>query len=577
MLNNFIGRGKLLLHQAGMFKKLLKIIIVTSTIIGGLLICNVYNTNNKLDIDGAITYWKAKVVLSLDSSLSSFSIRKKTHVNLDTYSQGQLWEKKMLASSIISSYKFSSAWNNIVKECQLLVVNSFSLGFFISVIIFIIWSNFSKSLKQAKKKEGNKVLTALQVKRKLNWMGKASAFKIGHMSLVKNNETKHFLITGSTGSGKTNLLHNLLPQIELKKQPTIIIDQTGEMIARYYNTARGDIIFNPFDGRGKAWDLWQDCASIEEQEKFSKTLFNFNRKRSKTYLDPLWEQSAKYVFNECVKYLIANNAATIKKLKKLVIDPNLEELQQKLKGTKAEKYLIGNNKDITNYILSILTTTAKPISYLSDNALMGHFSIKKYLQNMRQGSKSWLFLATKPSHKELTLPLISYLTELALTQLINMDFNKNHKVWFIFDKLANLGNLPTLSTLMVEGRKYGSCIVATLQNLNQLYDNYGSNVGSKILNQFGTSFFFKNTEPKIDELFSNMCTKQQKNTSFSHNEFSSSSGHNEYKHKKALINELISLNIGECYTLLPERKVGLSKIKVPKSQDRDKNEGFIQK
>ena len=64
------------------------------------------------------------------------------------------------------------------------------------------------------------------------------------MPLVKNSETMHLLVTGSTGSGKTNLIHNLMPQVERKSQPAIVVDQTGEMIAKYYNKERGDIIFN---------------------------------------------------------------------------------------------------------------------------------------------------------------------------------------------------------------------------------------------------------------------------------------------------------------------------------------------
>ena len=68
-------------------------------------------------------------------------------------------------------------------------------------------------------------------------MGKDSDLYIGNMPLVKDSETRHFLVMGSTGSGKTNLMHNLLPQVKQKEQPAIVIDQTGEMIARYYKPA----------------------------------------------------------------------------------------------------------------------------------------------------------------------------------------------------------------------------------------------------------------------------------------------------------------------------------------------------
>lgn len=130
-------------------------------------------------------------------------------------------------------------------------------------------------MKNDKKKEGSaEVLTPLQVKLKLQLMSKDSSLCIGNMPLVKDSETRHFLIMGSTGSGKTNLVHNLLPQVKQKNQPAIIIDQTGEIIARYYNPERGDIIFNPFDGRSKSWDFWQDCYTPEELERFSKILFN---------------------------------------------------------------------------------------------------------------------------------------------------------------------------------------------------------------------------------------------------------------------------------------------------------------
>ena len=71
------------------------------------------------------------------------------------------------------------------------------------------------------------------------------------MPLVKDMETMNFLVSGSIGSGKTNLMHNLLPQVNLRAEAAVIIDNTGEMIAKYYDPDRGDIIFNPFDGRSK--------------------------------------------------------------------------------------------------------------------------------------------------------------------------------------------------------------------------------------------------------------------------------------------------------------------------------------
>ena len=124
------------------------------------------------------------------------------------------------------------------------------------------------------------------------------------------------------------------------------------MIARYYNQERGDIIFNPFDDRGKVWDFFEDCSSPEELERFSKILFSFNRKRSRSHSDPFWEQSAEYVFNACVEYLVENDKANLRSLKKMAIDSNLKKLQELLKGTPAERYLTDDGKGVASSVLS---------------------------------------------------------------------------------------------------------------------------------------------------------------------------------------------------------------------------------
>ena len=587
MLNNFIGGGQVFLHKVRMLRQVLVTTIFVSLLAGFIITWSFSSSKDMgLDLDAATTYAKAKLSLTLHPAISAISIGK-TPANVHAYSEGRLWKKNMLASSVVSNNRFKSAWNMFLVVMQSLILKSLGFGILAGSVVFFIWSRFGSKLKTEQKKEGSAViLTAKEVKAKLSSLGKTSSFNIGSMPLVKDTETRHFLVTGSTGSGKTNLMHQLLPQIEAKKQPAMIIDQTGEMIARYYNPKRGDIIFNPFDDRGKAWNFFEDCSNPEELERFSKILFSFNRKRSKSHSDPFWEQSAEYVFNACVEYLVKNDKANLGSLKRMAIDSNLKDLQGLLKGTPAERYLTDDGKGVASSVLSMLATNAKPISHLPDinDTKVGKFSLKEYFQNIKQGSSSWLFLSTKPSSRELTLPLVACLSELALTQLMDIGIDKTRRVWCIFDELASLGLLPSLPPLMSEGRKYGACVIAALQSLNQLYDNYGHYGGSSIFGQFGTSFFFRNTEPAIAKLFSDMCgtetvTRQQKNTSFGANTFRDGVRYSEHQQKQAIVelNDLAALSVGQCYALLPEPEVRLSKIQTPEDKAKDKNQGFVQK
>ena len=584
MLNNYIGGGQVFLHNMRMLRQVVSTTIFVSAFSGALLAWSFNSSSsNKVDWDGALTYVKASSSLVVHPALSMISIGKPL-ATIDAYSKGKIWHKRMLASSVVESNKFKSAWREAFAAIKQITLQSLGFGMISGLMLMILWSKFGKNLKSEKKTDGKiGVLTDSEVRNKLLLMRKISKFKIGKMPLVKDMETRHFLVTGSTGSGKTNLLHNLMPQIERHNQPAIVIDQTGEMIAKYYDKDRGDIIFNPFDARGMAWDFWADCSSREELRKFAKILIGFNRKSSGSQSDPFWENAAETVFSSVAEYL-RPEAAPIEKIYDLVSNAPREYLESILKNTEASRYLTKDGKQTVASVLSVLAANTQSLSYLSSDKNNGSFSVAEYFQGVEESNPRWLFLATKPGSRALTLPLISAITELALSRLMNLGANKERRVWTIIDELPALGRLPALAPLMAEGRKYGACVIAGLQSLNQLYEKYGSYAGSAIFGQFGTSFFFRSTEPAIAKMISESCgsetiTRQQKNTSFGANTFRDGISYSEQEKKRPLVDieDLASLGTGQCYVLSSEPEVRLAKIKAPEAKVKDKNEGFIEK
>ena len=466
MISNFIGGGQVFLHKMRMLRQVVGTTIFVSLLAGFCLSWSFNSSSTvKLDLDGAITYAKAKFTLAVHPALSAISIGK-SKANVDAYSEGKLWKKRMLASSVIFSPRFKSAWDFAIEVLQSLMIKSLGFGILAGSLVFLLWSRFGRDLKLDRKNEGSGVvLSDSQVRRKLKQLRLCSEFYIGKMPLVKDMETRHFLVTGSTGSGKTNLIHNLLPQIENKGQPAIIIDQTGEMITKYYNPKRGDIIFNPFDARGMAWDFWTDCATREDLERFSKILIGFNRKQSGSRSDPFWENAAESVFNACIEFLRPRNAS-IKDIVNMACYTDITYLQTVLADTEAARYLGDDSKQTSSSVASVLAANTKPLSYLPEVTDNCSFSMKEHFAAIKNGSNAWLFLATKPSSRSLTLSLIACLTELALAQLMEIGINKNRRVWIIIDELPALGVLPALSPLMTEGRKYGACVIACMQSLN---------------------------------------------------------------------------------------------------------------
>ena len=511
MLNDFTGGGQIFLHKLRMFFQVLHRSFMTSLLVSLAIVGFIsYKPAQILDLKAAMTYQKALLADGFDEA--SRGIRqtinpraKYYYTTIDAYSKKGLDARDVDPRKIIKSNFYRAAYLEARDFLKIRLVFTALVMCGIFLLIYLLWSRFGRDVKSEKKKEGSgRILSAREVSSILKSINKAGHFYIGAMLLVKDSETKHFLVTGSTGCGKTNLIHNILPQVEKKKQPAIIIDQTGEMIAKYYNQSRGDIIFNPFDKRAKSWDFWSDCNSLEELERFAKILFGFNRKRTGHSADPFWEQSAESLFIACTDYQRSTGDLRIEQLCSLVRGSSLGILQTKLKNTDASRYLESDNKTTASSILSVLATNAKPLSYLRNNTLDNSFSLKEHFKNIDKGAGNWLFLATKPSSRELTLALIACISELAFSRLLDIGIKEDRRIWFVIDELSALGKLPSLPTLMAEGRKYGACVLSGLQSLNQLYSNYGQYEGSTIFGQFGTNFFFRNNEPAIAKTVSSV-------------------------------------------------------------------------
>ncbi|KJV52005.1 F sex factor N terminal family protein, partial [Orientia tsutsugamushi str. Karp] len=85
----------------------------------------------------------------------------------------------------------------------------FAIGVIISIVFFT--AQGKKTIIKAKIRGadfvGYKCLAKMLKRAK-----KASKIRFGGLPLVKNSERLHILITGTTGTGKTNMLNELLPQ-----------------------------------------------------------------------------------------------------------------------------------------------------------------------------------------------------------------------------------------------------------------------------------------------------------------------------------------------------------------------------
>ena len=521
-----------------------------------------------------MTYQKALLADGFDDA--SRGIRqtinpraKYYYTTIDAHSKKGLDARDLDPRKIIKSNFYRAAYLEVWDFLKIQLVFTALVMCGIFVLIYLVWSRFGKAAKEKKHLSGSQIKTPKEVTRYLKKIKKASLFNLGGIPLVKDSESKHILITGSTGSGKTNCLHTLLPQIRAQKQPAIVVDTEGDMVSRYWREGY-DIIINPYDLRTHNWDLWSEITSNKCIKKIAASFFPDSPPDSNDY-DKKWTSWGRMLFIGCLEYLRHENKMTIEDLYNLIHRESIEDLTAKLASTSVGSLISSksdNNAAPHNIRINTILAT-EWLEILSDSK-ENSFSFQKWFNRLDETRDDrWVFITCDGSDSKVLLPFFSVITDIALNSLISLGINENRKVWFIFDELAKLKYLPTLQENITLLRKYGGCVLAATQSFNQIFAHYGRNSGSVMLGQFNTNIIFRISEVEEAKIIAKRIGEieylnQQRNISYGAHEFRDGVSYTEQEKKKDLINisDLSNLEVHQAYILLPEPEVAIAKTKL---------------
>ena len=386
MLNDFTGGGQIFLHKLRMFFQILERSFKTAFLIS-IIIVGVfsYKQLDTLDLKAAMTYQKAIVANYMDNATGILreAYRPNSgdyYTKINAYDKVGLHTKDADPRKVLKSKWFKKPYFEVIDfiKVKLMITASVMLGIFL--LIYLTWSKFGKSAKEKKHLSGHIVKTAREVAQTLKKKGIASHFHLNGLLLVKDSETKHILVTGSTGSGKTNCLHTLLPQIRARKQPAIVVDTEGEMIARYYRPGY-DIILNPFDSRSCNWNLWEEIDSNRTLKKVASSFFPGSPPDAHNS-DGKWDDWGKMLFVGALEYLRNKSNPTIEELYNLVHKEPIEELIEKLKTTSVGTLLASSGNNTASHSIRINTLLATEwLEFISDSPQKA-FSFKKWFASL---------------------------------------------------------------------------------------------------------------------------------------------------------------------------------------------------
>ena len=284
---------------------------------------------------------------------------------------------------------------------------------------------------------------------------------IGHARMPENMEPLHTLIEGATGTGKTQLLKQMVDYIRKRGDGLVVVD-TGYDLHKTFGQ-RDDIILSPFDASSPGWMPHNEVRIPSDWNALAETLIPAGEGSAKE-----WNAMARAMFSSvCRGYQRTIKDAGEKfdsaELFQLLTAAPVGAVAPFLEGSAAAS-LADNEKGLTNVRMSFFDA----LGFWQD-LKPGNFSVRNWVANPDRQS---IFIP----HTKRTLPasrtLIATWLDQIITEACDQGENRDNRVWIIIDELSSLGRIHALESAVTELRKTGFRVVCGIQNYEQVEQRY---------------------------------------------------------------------------------------------------------
>jgi type IV conjugative transfer system coupling protein TraD len=361
-----------------------------------------------------------------------------------------------------------------------------SLG--VLALYFMVLKRKGRQENQTLQVDGQEMIEPKTLRQLLKKAGRASPFKLAEVPLVEGCETKHLLLAGTTGSGKSVAMQELMAQVRQKGQRAIVYDIDGAFIPTYYRPGK-DILLNPLDVRVPAWNIWQECRDLADFDSAALSLMPEHLAGT----DPFWIRSAHTIFSCAALKLQKQEKPTTQSLLEPIFADGLQSLGSLVAGTPAAPLVLAQIDKTALSIKATLSTYCKSLMYLKEEGKEPLFSIRRWIE--ADEGDSWLFIASDAQKINALKPLLSVWLDVAAKSLLSLKHSHDRRLWLFLDELPSLHKLPSLMDALSRGRKYGACFVAAIQDVHQLHAIYGKNHADSLTSLFNTKVFYRTQEP----------------------------------------------------------------------------------
>lgn len=373
-------------------------------------------------------------------------------------------------------------------------------GMFLSVIIGYPagrgLARYRKASSEPEHRRGAVVATAQPAARGLfwRWSPTRNARRDGSITLAGipvalADETKHFKLIGTTGTGKSTAIRELLSGALARGDRAIIADPDGGYLSRFYDRARGDVILNPFDGDARKWDLFGEIVNDYDIEQLARSLIPDSGDSER-----IWSEYARTFFTEVTRQAIRVGTRDDRELYRLVKAAPYQELKTMLAGTAAGPFFEEGSEKMCGSLRSVASAALQALQYTTRQEATS-FSVRQWVREgaARRADGSGggvLFLPYTAGQIAALRSVISAWMRLAIFEAMDCG-EGDQRLWFVIDELDALGEIDGLKDALARLRKFGGRCILGLQSIGQVARAYGKGAADTIVENCSNTYILR--------------------------------------------------------------------------------------
>jgi type IV secretory pathway TraG/TraD family ATPase VirD4 len=307
---------------------------------------------------------------------------------------------------------------------------------------------------------------------------------VAGIAVSPRDETKHFKLIGTTGTGKSTAIRELLAAAIARGDRAVFADPDGGYLARFYSRYRGDIVLNPFEQDSVKWNLFAEVDCGYDVEQLASGLIPNCEDASARE----WRGYARTFLAAVVRRCYMAGGGDLTELWRLLTVASVEELRPIVAGTPAQPFLDSDNARMFGSIRSVTGSSIAALEYIHRQRATD-FSVRSWVRQRTR--PNLLFIPYRAGQIAALRSMIATWLRIAIFEAMSQEEGRDQRLWFVVDELDALGAIDGLKDALARLRKFGCRCVLGFQSIAQVSATYGHGEAQTLVENCGNTLILR--------------------------------------------------------------------------------------